>query len=177
MADTPTTPFGTWAPIYRGAGFWPRPLVGKACKLLNWQTPDPEQPEGRLDQWVKDFPGANIGLLMGSSLPDGTLLGALDIDHDDYVGLGRVLFNDPVCARVGKKGVVYFVRVSPSLSSQKFRVTGKGGEKYGQVAELLFKGNICAIPPSIHPDTHQPYKWIGPSLLEVDLNKLPLIGE
>ncbi len=176
MSDICKTPFGTWAPIYRKLGLWPRPLIGKACKFKGWSTPDPELPIERTEEWDRKHAALNLGLLMGSTLSDGTLLGALDIDHDDYVGLGRTLLNNPPCGRIGKKGAVFFVRILPSLASQKFRVK-EDDKKYGQVLECLFQNSVCAIPPSIHPETQQPYRWIGTSLLEMNFNKLPLIGE
>jgi len=177
MSDICQTPYGTWAQVYRELGLWPRPLIGKACKQKNWQLPDNELPPGTLDTWDKKYETSNIGLLMGSPLEDGTLLGALDIDHDDYVGLGRTLLGNPPCGRFGSKGAVFFVRISPSLPSQKFKV--KGDSEHGgiQALECLFKKCLCAIPPSIHPDTEQPYRWIGTPLHEIDFTKLPLIGE
>jgi hypothetical protein len=33
------------------------------------------------------------------------------------------------------------------------------------------------IPPTIHPDTNESYRWIGTPLLNVDFSTLPLIGE
>lgn len=171
--------YGEWAQQYRERGFWPRPIFpqSKACKEIGWQIPDHELPAERIEEWDLNFAGHNIGLLMGSPLPDGTLLGALDIDHDDYIGLGRTLLGDPPCGRIGKKGIAFFVRIAPDLDNQKFRVKGGLTEKYGQVLECLFKKSLCVIPPSIHPATQKPYRWIGTPLLEVDFNTLPLIGE
>lgn len=103
MNDVCGTPFGSWAQIMRDAGFWPRPLIGKACKIPGWQTPDPELPTGTFENWSNKHSDNNIGLLMGSPFPDGTLLGALDIDHDAYVPLGRAILRDPPCGRIGKK--------------------------------------------------------------------------
>jgi hypothetical protein len=72
---------------------------------------------------------------MGSPFPDGTALGALDIDRDEYVGVGRALLRDPPCGRAGKKGAVFFVRVRGPLSNPEFRVRGEEGKRYGKVSE------------------------------------------
>ena len=181
MTDFSTKPFGTWAEPYRNIGLEPRCLIGKACKEKNWQKPDTEIPQETLNLWVRNYGGYNIGLRMGTDLPDGTRLGALDIDHDAYANLGKALLGDPPCGRIGKKGAVYFVRYQPSLMKslkhKKFRVKGDLGQQYGQVLELLFEGTLCVIPPSIHPDINQPYRWIGTPLHETNFTNLPLIGE
>jgi hypothetical protein len=170
--------FASEAPRYRSAGFWPRPieLGSKACKIKGWQRPDPDIGQADLDRWLEQYGQQGIGLLMGSLLADGTTLGALDIDRDEYVRVVRFMLGDPPCGRIGSKGVVYFVRVAPGVKNRKFRVGGKDGE---QIAEALFVKSLCVIPPTIHPDTKQPYRWIDPekSLLKVDPLTLPLIGE
>jgi hypothetical protein len=170
--------FATEAPRYRAAGFWPRPieLGSKACKIKGWQRSDSEIGEPGLNRWLEQCGQQGIGLLMGSPLPDGTALGALDIDRDEYVRVTRFLLGDPVCGRIGGKGAVFFVRVAPGVRNRKFRVGGKSGE---QIADALFDKNLCVIPPTIHPVTDQPYRWIDPSksLREVDPATLPLIGE
>ena len=108
---------------------------------------------------------------MGSPLLDGTTLGGLDIDHDDYVRIGRALLNNPPSGRIGKKGAVFFVRVRGRLSNPEFRVGGKGDK----VAECLFVKKLCVIPPTIHPDTGQAYRWIGTPLHEIDFRELPIV--
>jgi hypothetical protein len=170
--------FATEAPRYRAAGFWPRPieLGSKACKVKGWQRPDSEIGQADLDRWLKQYGQQGIGLLMGSPLPDGTTLGALDIDRIAYVRIVRFMLGDPACGRIGSKGAVFFVRVAPGVKNRKFRVGGRDGE---QIAEALFVKSLCVIPPTIHPDTEQPYRWIDSdtSLLETDPLTLPLIGE
>lgn len=193
MSDICATPYGTWAHAYRELGMWPRPLkypgtdpksgkpFGKMCKEPNWQLADADLPAGTIEQWDQEYAHYNIGLAMGSPFPDGTRLGALDIDHDDYVELARTLLGSPKCGRIGKKGAVFFVRYKPELLTKmkrkKFRVKGEQNAAYGQVLECLFEGTLCVIPPSIHPDTQAPYQWLGTPLHEIDFSELPLIGE
>lgn len=177
MTEICKTPYGTWAPVYRELGLSPRPCIGKECFQKAWPLPDAEQPNGRLDNWQQGFATANIGLLMGTKLSDGTHLGALDIDHNDYVRLGRAVLGDPKCGRVGKKGAVFFVRYEPQVKFQKkYKAKGEFKDKYGQMAEWLVERQICIIPPSLHPDTKQPYRWLGTPLHEMELTRLPLIG-
>jgi hypothetical protein len=50
--------------------------------------------------WLTSHAHFGIGLLMGSPFPDGTALGALDIDRDEYVRDGRVVLGDPPSGRI-----------------------------------------------------------------------------
>jgi hypothetical protein len=169
--------FGDWAQFYRDHGFWPRAITpgSKACHLAGWQKPDPEIALEVRDRWLSAEGHFGLGLLMGSPFPDGTTLGALDIDHDDYVRNGRALLRDPPSGRIGKKGAVFFVRVRGRLSNPEFRVQGDQAKHYGKVAECLFSKKLCVIPPTIHPETGRPYEWIGRPLHEVDFSELPIV--
>ena len=165
--------FAHCAPVYRELGYWPRPITigSKACHIAGWQRPDHEIPAAELASWLTKYGHLGIGLLMGSPFPDGTTLGALDIDDDAYVRIGRALLRDPPCGRIGKRGAVFFVRVRGRLSNPEFRVGGKGDK----VAECLFTKKLCVIPPTIHPDTGRPYHWIGTPLHEIDFRELPIV--
>lgn len=171
--------FATWAPIYRQIGLEPRPVRPgtKACRVAGWQTPDAELADAILGQWLTKYASYGIGLLMGTTLPDGTRLGALDIDHDQYVRVGRALLNGPPCGRFGSKGAVFFVRVRGDVRNMTFNAKLSVDEKPRLVAEGLFTRKLCVIPPTIHPDTQQQYRWLGKPLYETDLNTLPLIGD
>jgi hypothetical protein len=171
--------YGQYARIYRDLGMWPRPVKPgtKACKERDWQLPDNEQSPHTLQKWLDKCAPLGIGLLMGSPMPDGTRLGALDIDRNEYTALGRTLLNNPICGRVGEKGAVFFVRVIGDLGNPEFRVRGPDGKKWGKVAECLFRKKLCVIPPTIHPNTQRSYQWIGTPLHDVDLSSLPVIGE
>jgi Bifunctional DNA primase/polymerase, N-terminal len=171
--------FATEAPRYRERGFYPRPieLGSKACKIKGWQRPDSEVGEKDLARWLDQYGQQGIGLLMGSSLPDGTTLGALDVDRNEYVSLTKAMLGgNPPCGRFGSKGAVYFVRVGPGVKNKEFWVKGDTEKKWGKVVEALFFKSLCVIPPTVHPTTDEPYRWIGTPLLDIDLSTLPLIG-
>ena len=130
------TPFKDNAPIMVEAGFEPRPVTKKACYIKNWQRPLTEFPPNQLDQWIEKFPDHGIGLVMGSTFPDGTLLGGLDIDHDDYTDLGVALLGNPVSGRVGSKGAVLFFRYPPTLKlSKKIKVKSINFEQLPIIGE------------------------------------------
>jgi hypothetical protein len=169
--------FAHWAGEYRRRGYWPRPITPgtKACQVRAWQKPDSELSEATLASWLALHAHFGIGLVMGSPFPDGTTLGALNIDHDEYVRLGRASLLDAPSGRIGRKGAVFLVRVRGHLSNLEFKVRDEEGTRYGKVAECLFIRKLCVIPPTIHPETGQPYRWIGSPLHEVDFNELPIV--
>lgn len=180
-------PYGEWAEIYREKGYWPRPLkfpgldknekpFGKRCLEKNWQLPDHEIGAETFANWAKEFPHYNIGLVMGSPLPDGTTLAALDIDDDRLIKLGHALLNGVVSGRIGKKGIAIFCRAAKGVKNAKFRVQDGDKHGFGQVAELLAHKSLLVIPPSIHPEIDQPYKWVGQPLHDINPLDLPLIG-
>lgn len=169
--------FSTWAPIYREQGYWARPITynTKICHEKQWQRPDTEIPPEELEEWLREYRRYGIGLVMGSPFPDGSRLGALDIDRNEYEPLGRAVLRDPPCGRIGSKGAVFFVRVTGAIRNAEFRVRGDENGKFGKVAECLFDRRLCVIPPTIHPDTKAPYRWIGTPLHELDFSLLPLV--
>jgi hypothetical protein len=167
-----------WAPVYRQRGFWQRPVKSgtKRCPVKSWQMPDETHGAVEIESWQRKYRDSGIGIVMGSPIGDGTRLGALDIDRNEYAELGRTLLGNPTSGRIGQKGAVYFVRVAGVHGNPEFRVDGDAGKKWGKVAECLFNKKFCVIPPTIHPNTNAPYRWIGKPLHEVDLLTLPLIG-
>jgi Bifunctional DNA primase/polymerase, N-terminal len=176
MTEAPSI-FAHWAGLYRQRGFWPRPITlgTKACHVREWQQPDSELVDAILASWLTSHAHFGIGLLMGSPFRDGTTLGALDIDHDEYVRLGRASLIDCPSGRIGKKGAVFFVRVRGRLANPEFNVRGEAGKRYGKVAECLFTRKLCVIPPTLHPDIGQPYRWFGTPLHEVSFDELPIV--
>jgi hypothetical protein len=169
--------FSQWAPRLRGNGFWPRPIKPgtKACHLKGWQLPDPEIEPLTLASWTTQHATDGIGLLLGSPFADGTVLAALDIDDDRYSRVASVLLNDPPSGRIGNRGILYFVRLLGELSIRKFVVNSEESAVRLSVGEFLGSKHLTVIPPTIHPDTSQPYRWIGRPLYEVHFTDLPLV--
>jgi hypothetical protein len=149
---------------YVEAGYQPRPVAPgtKQCRVKGWQrdVSDVREPRGR---------DCGLGLRLGTRLADGTFLVALDADRDDLVRLARALVPSP-CGRVGSKGIALFARTSDPVA--KFDLKLADGNKAG---ELLGAKSLCVIPPTVHPDTGQPYRWVGKPLLEVSPADLPLL--
>jgi hypothetical protein len=128
----------------------------KFYKLSNWGTAQP----------ITDSqPGANIGAVMGKGIV------ALDYDHDDAaVIISDALPSSPV-NKAGERGFTAFYRTDFDVSSEDF--INDDGEL---VLQVLSDGKQTVIPPSIHPDTCQPYRWTnGHSLYDTPREELPLL--
>lgn len=160
--------FATYAPHFRDKGFWPRPVMPgtRACKIDGWQE---DLSNTQLQELIRKFPRHGIGLVMGSPFPDGTFLGAFDIDQDGYVPLAKALLRNPVCGRFGSKGAAFFVRMRGRATNKPLNLKGV------RIADCLMQRAFCVIPPTVHPTTGKPYTWLGPSLLDIDFRDLPLV--
>ncbi|KQS84271.1 phage/plasmid primase, P4 family [Rhizobium sp. Leaf383] len=148
--------FATHAPLYWAAGLPAIPLIyeNKRPAIPRWQTysdafPTKDEQQG----WLNAFASGNIGLPMG---PAAGLV-AIDIDSEDPVVLqvlDRILPPSP-WHRVGRKGRVQIYRWSGERTA---RIKAEDGS---MICEILSKGTQFVLPPSIHPDTKQPYTANG----------------
>jgi hypothetical protein len=75
-----------------------------------------------------------------------------------------------VC-KAGKRAFAPFYRADFPVPSEDFY------DSDGHlVLQILSDGKQCVIPPSIHPETKQPYRWTnGHSLYDTPLSELPLL--
>jgi hypothetical protein len=102
----------------------------------------------------------------------------IDFDTDDKAILGEVFraIPRPNVAKKGRRGFVAFYRATGELpKGRKFLAPkGKDGTPGKVLVEILTTGKTV-IPPSIHPDTKEPYRWLrGPGM--ATLYRRPLIN-
>lgn len=119
-----------------------------------------------VSSWYKSIPESNISLCLGEI--SGVI--ALDIDAEDQRILDiimPILPESPV-AKVGSKGETRFFR----FMGEATQILSFNNEV---VFEVLSNNKKTTLPPSIHPTTGQSYKWVGKTLLEVDINELPIL--
>lgn len=136
--------FKTWAMKYHECGIPVIPLNGKIPLVRAWQTwSTKEQTEDEIQDLIQRFPTANIGAVLG------LWACALDIDTDDIV-VNRAALYSPIRRR-GASGAVSLFRpcASPNVPGTDYPV------------EFLNHGRQIVLPPSVHPDTGQPYQWTG----------------
>lgn len=137
------------------------PAGSKAPSTYSWQqraTPP--------SYWA-DNPTHNIGLLHSLS---GTC--ALDIDHMANtrlicaamnIDLDAILAKAPrIVGRPDRGKVIFRVPDGVTLTTRKISWPVQGDPRRTEVVFELRAGSVQdVLPPSIHPDTGQPYRWAG----------------
>ena len=81
----------------------------------------------------------------------------------------KVLPATPV-KKVGAKGETAFY-YGPDISvSRSWNINGK------RVCDLIADGRQTVLPPTVHPDTGAPYRWVGDPLDLYDPDELPFLS-
>ena len=91
------------------------------------------------------------------------------MDKDEFVPAITALLDGQKIAKRGKKGATFFVRADKSLRSRVLK-----SPVLGQSIDFLAINKQTVVPPSIHPDTEQPYVWFDKGLLDIEPDELPL---
>jgi P4 family phage/plasmid primase-like protien len=145
--------FASEAPKYWEKGLCAHPLIfrDKRPVLKGWQAfSDRHLTDDEMAMCLGQHGAGNIGLVCGAA--SGVL--AIDLDSDDPRArkvIDHLLPQSPY-ERFGKKGMMFAYRYNGERS---FKILGPNGKP---IIECLSKGNQFALPPSIHPDTGQPYR-------------------
>lgn len=118
------------------------------------QLPPDKRPlyysENVIRQWAEEYPHANIGILTRERP-------TIDIDDESVFSIVAPLL--PVTRHVkrGRRGWSYIFSQHPTdpVRSRSFLHTSTKQT----LLEVLGPGKQTVLPPSIHPDTGQPYAW------------------
>jgi Bifunctional DNA primase/polymerase, N-terminal len=173
------SPFSQWAESYVERGFSPMPVhpgrkwtsfAGKNIK--KWQHwCDAPAKKTLMKFWVK-ADCAGICLACGYR-------GLVVIDVDDaraYPAVREVLGNARAPVKVGQRGAsAFFVDPTGAIASKDFTASTDHDGK--TLVQILAKGRQTVIPPTIHPDTRKPYRWVGQSLETCTVDQLPVITQ
>lgn len=159
---------GTKRPGHMRGGEW----IGMSDWREKYTKRLPSQFE--IDIWSRTEAGVCVVCGPGSSG-----LVAVDIDTEDELviaALDAVLPVTPVAKR-GAKGETRFylcpdIQEFNGTPSPSFNLPSDDGRKYRAV-DIIGPGRQTVLPPTIHPDTHQPYRWIGAALEDFDPDDLP----
>jgi P4 family phage/plasmid primase-like protien len=154
--------YGEWADKYFAAGFSPIPVFGKATYVPNWTEWSKEQmPEETLEDLIKknDQAASGIGVVMGKSS------GIVALDIDSYDSEKVSLFLKKIGAhsvgKIGAKGATIFYSYN---GEDRIELSGSSYDHSGKTChhgiDILGNTGQTVMPPSIHPDTNLPYKWI-----------------
>ena len=159
-AAVPIMP-GSKIPGYQCAGMWVL-LPGWQRRYLDGRKPQLIE----LAAWGSGDTGIGV---VGGRASHGLI--GIDIDTDDHPiknAIIKVLPPTPV-SKSGQKGETRFFYGPDITTSQSWNVNGK------RVCDLIGPGRQTVLPPTIHPDTKQPYRWQGAGLEHYDPEDLPLI--
>lgn len=140
--------------------FWAK---GKRPLETNWQSYRDHQPSEEIfDLWLERHPNENIGLPMGPF--NGCV--AFDLDFGklfDYSENHAVL-NQWAELIANLLPVSPFTRRGRKFWAKLYRFSGQLGGSFSvngvPIGDFITQGQII-IPPSIHPDTGEPYVWTG----------------
>ena len=152
-------------------GFEPLPATGKAVRLSRLA----EAAGGRGNVRQYDPAHGNTGFRTGAVV-------AVDIDVLDPAVVDLIedeamrLFDPSPLARVGRppKRLLVYRSDNPTrrkIATPKFTLNGEKA----QVELLGFGQQFIAF--GIHPDTGEPYRWLGATPEDVPIAKLPVVSE
>lgn len=144
--------FSKHAPFYWAKGLPAIPLYyhDKKPIIPDWSRFKEMMPTAQeQSDWVQRFQDNNIGVALG---PESGLT-MIDIDTEDEALVADIIKSLPRSAwhRKGRKGLMLAFRFS---GIQTFRIKDSAGK---MIVECLSAGTQIVLPPSIHPDTKQPY--------------------
>jgi hypothetical protein len=163
-------PFALYAANYLRHGYAPIPVKPgtKQPFIADWPRWCDELPSPELvATWARRYPDAGIAIACGPA----SGITALDLD-DDMDGLHARICEALGPSPVAKRGVrspTHFYR----YNGERSRALRKNGHT---VAEIMAGKRVVIIPPTIHPDTGQPYQWLTPeTLLDRSAASLPTL--
>ncbi len=147
--------------------------------IMDWSSFSYALPsEELIDSWENTLrPGTVTGI--GVVLGPASNLCCIDFDEEDEELLNRLreaLPHSPV-VKIGKKGETRFFRLYEDKSTYRQQFSKKSiKNRLGTVSvEFFFSSAYTVIPPSIHPETMEPYFWKGSSLEGFDIEDLPIL--
>jgi len=133
---------------YAELGWAVLPLDGKLPRTAHGHH-DATDDSRMISRWWRHWPTANIGVV----IPDGVLV--LDVDPrngGDVAALGELPATRTCLSGRGDGGVhKYFIRPPGALTRTRLPVG----------VDMKVSGYVVA-PPSLHPATGQPYRWVDP---------------
>lgn len=138
----------------------------KKFALKDLSTLNPKLDDSKLDEIANKLKESNIALVLGKV--SGVVAIDVDTDRDEYLDPIRHLIPDSPVEKKGAKGFTRFYRYS-NENSETLKVNGE------MVLELLSDGKKSTLPPSLHPNGGN-YIWTSEkTLLDIDINKLPIL--
>jgi hypothetical protein len=155
----PKNVFRVAAPRFIAAGYRVTATLGKRAVIPGWSNnPITSHADERLASYSRSALPYDVGVVMG----DGVVGADRDTeDREINAAIDRVLPESNV-AKKGQKGRTdFYCDATRSISSRRLlSPTGKS------ILEILGPGTQSVMPPSRHPDTNEPYRWLTAATCE-----------
>lgn len=149
---------------YHDMGLPVIPVIGKRTFVTNWSRFCHELPtRQQAETWAKWCPYPRYGVALCAGPASG--VDALDIDSDSNDIL-NICPRSPLERRGARGSIRIFQHNSKIIKRERDRDNLIPGGKRTEGVQLLSAGNYFVLPPSIHPDTNNPYVWVGEYCLE-----------
>lgn len=127
-----------------------------------------------IDLWSASDAGVCVALGPASR---NTVAADVDTDVPEVRAALMTVLPESMVGKAGQKGETLFYRSSPNFPSLSFNLPGPDGRPT-RVLDLLGPGRQSVMPPSIHPDTGEPYRWTRLETLDaIDPEDLPWIDD
>lgn len=110
-----------------------------------------------LAEWEREYPGANIGLLTRERP-------SIDVDAPHIWDAIKDLVPPTPHVKRGKKGFTLIYSVHPTDPVRRTRTfvdPFRRNQPDAMLLEVLANGRQTVLPPSIHPETGNPYEWLA----------------
>lgn len=150
--------------------------MAKIPKDKNWQVYCKDRAtEAEVEKWEQEFPDHNVGLCMGFEVRPGWAIVGVDIDEPDYQEKVERAIGALVSGKRGAKGATWFALAPHGTKSRSIKMTKALGGK--TLVDFLAVGKQTVIPPSIHPNSGEPYYWLGTPLTDFPVDLLPKVND
>ncbi|WP_316233392.1 bifunctional DNA primase/polymerase [Bradyrhizobium sp. SZCCHNPS2010] len=161
------------APV-RGRGKAPGHYVGGTAgwvAMKEWDDFCIEQPSiHKVRAWSRmtDQFGGGVGVACGRGLI------CIDIDQEEIIEPLMAILPPSDVQKKGRKGISLFYQGNTEvIRSKNYRTPDRVG-----LVDLLAEGKQTVLPPSIHPDTGEPYFWwTDETLLDVGVAALSVLPD
>jgi hypothetical protein len=136
--------------------------------MLHWERWCYEQVSAHLvrawGRMIRTAEDAGIGVACGRGLV------CIDIDQEYLLDPVLAILPASPVQKKGRKGVSLFFRGdTEKIRSRNYRTDERVG-----LLDLLAEGKQTVLPPSVHPDTNEPYFWwTDATLCDTPLSELP----
>ena len=154
--------FSELAPQLYDLGYSPIPLSGKTARIKEWpklfcdQRPKRQQLGG---EYARARRGRHVMNGIGLATHNGLMFVDIDADgsqHDNVYTMIRdvVPAIDRAPKIIGRRGAKYLLRLVGVTDTAGHNLVGSQTDDR---VELLVHRRLGVIPPTVHPDTGQPY--------------------